>query len=96
MATSLQSHCTDVRVGVCAGTLAHYRNWSAQVQARYQMFNPEAIRPARRIYVGGLPGGTSEVGGFCSASPNMNTQQQTAAEGAAGTVCGRTALILLC
>ncbi len=44
-----------------AGTLAHYRNWSAQVQARYQMFNPEAIRPARRIYVGGLPGGTSEV-----------------------------------
>ena len=44
-----------------AGTLAHYRNWSAQVQARYQMFNPEAIRPARRIYVGGLPSGTSEV-----------------------------------
>ena len=44
-----------------AGTLAHYRNWSAQVQARYQMFNPEAIRPARRIYVGGLPNGTTEV-----------------------------------
>ena len=25
------------------------------------MFNPEAIRPARRIYVGGLPSGTTEV-----------------------------------
>jgi hypothetical protein len=44
-----------------AGTLAHYRAWAAQVQARYQMFNAEAARPARRIYVGGLPAGTQEV-----------------------------------
>ncbi len=44
-----------------AGTLAHYRAWAQQVQARYQMFNAEAARPARRIYVGGLPAGTQEV-----------------------------------
>jgi hypothetical protein len=47
--------------GLPAGTLAHYRAWAAQVQARYQMFNAEAARPARRIYVGGLPAGTQEV-----------------------------------
>lgn len=44
-----------------AGTLAHYRAWAQQVQARYQMFNAEAARPARRIYVGGLPASTQEV-----------------------------------
>ena len=41
------------------------------MQARYQMFNPEAIRPARRIYVGGLPNGTTEVrtAQLCIAHP---------------------------
>ena len=32
-----------------AGTLAHYRNWAAQLQARYQLFNPDAARPAKRV-----------------------------------------------
>ncbi len=58
-----------------AGTLAHYRNWSAQVQARYQMFNPEAIRPARRIYVGGLPGGTSEVSSLLHTRAAFNSKK---------------------
>lgn len=31
------------------------------MQARYQMFNPDAARPARRIYVGGLPPDTEDV-----------------------------------
>ena len=44
-----------------AGTLGHYRAWAAQIQARYQMFNPDAARPARRIYVGGLPASTEDV-----------------------------------
>ena len=34
---------------------------SPPVQARYQMFNPDAARPARRIYVGGLPQDTKDV-----------------------------------
>ncbi|PRW45747.1 chorismate lyase isoform B [Chlorella sorokiniana] len=43
------------------GTLAHYRNWAAQLQARYQLFNPDAARPAKRVYVGNLPGSVSET-----------------------------------
>ncbi len=44
-----------------ATTLQHYRNWAGQLLARYQMANPDASRPPRRIYVGGLPAGTTEV-----------------------------------
>lgn len=51
----------DAQIAKLAGTLAHYRAWAQQVQARYQMFNAEAARPARRIYVGGLPAGTQEL-----------------------------------
>ena len=36
---------------------------AAQVQARYQLHNPDAARPARRIYVGGLPPDTVDVRG---------------------------------
>lgn len=41
-----------------ATTLQHYRNWAGQLLA---MANPGASRPPRRIYVGGLPAGTTEV-----------------------------------
>jgi hypothetical protein len=34
---------------------SHYRAWAAQLQARYQMFSPDAARPAKRVYVGNLP-----------------------------------------
>lgn len=44
-----------------ATTLQHYRNWASQILARYQMVNPDAAKPPRRIYVGGLPPGTTEV-----------------------------------
>ena len=36
---------------------------AVQVQARYQLHNPDAARPARRIYVGGLPPDTVDVRG---------------------------------
>lgn len=44
-----------------ATTLQHYRNWASQILARYQMVKPDAAKPPRRIYVGGLPPGTTEV-----------------------------------
>lgn len=47
-----------------ATTLQHYRNWASQILARYQMVNPDAAKPPRRIYVGGLPAGTTEVSLF--------------------------------
>lgn len=48
----------DRQIRTLAGTLQHYRNWANTIQARYQMFSPDVIRPAKRIYVGGLPAGT--------------------------------------
>ena len=44
-----------------ATTLQHYRNWASQILARYQMVNPDAAKPPRRIYIGGLPPATTEV-----------------------------------
>ena len=32
-----------------------------QMQSRYNAFNPDAIRPARRVYVGGLPPTATDV-----------------------------------
>ena len=52
---------TDSQLSKLAGTLQHYRNWASQIQARYQLFNPDAARPARRIYVGGLSPETTDV-----------------------------------
>lgn len=43
------------------GTLQHYRSWAAQLQARYQVFNPDAARPAKRVYIGNLPAAISEA-----------------------------------
>ena len=64
----LQSGCLmDTRLMLAeentrlATTLQHYRNWASQILARYQMVNPDAAKPPRRIYVGGLPNGTTEV-----------------------------------
>lgn len=56
-----QIRLRDSQIGKLAGTLAHYRAWSVQVQARYHMYNPEAARPARRVYFGGLPPDTQEL-----------------------------------
>ena len=56
-----QLRSKDAHIAKMAGTLAHYRGWASQIQARYQMFNPDAARPARRIYVGGLPPDTEDV-----------------------------------
>lgn len=61
----------DSQIAKLAGTLAHYRTWAGQIQARYQMFNPDAARPARRIYVGGLPPDTADVRFVSSPCPNQ-------------------------
>ena len=44
--------------------MAHFRAWAAQLQARYQMFNPDASRPAKRIYIGNLPHNVNGGGPF--------------------------------
>ena len=51
----------DLQTNTLNASVAMCRAWAAQIQARYQMFNPDAARPARRIYVGGLPPETTDV-----------------------------------
>ena len=51
----------DAQINRLAGTLAHWRAWAAEVAARYAAYNPDVARPARRIYIGGLPQTTSDV-----------------------------------
>ena len=51
----------EAQINKLAGTLAHWRAWAAEVAARYAAYNPDVARPARRIYIGGLPQSTSDV-----------------------------------
>lgn len=69
------------------GTLAHYRNWAAQLQARYQLFNPDAARPAKRVYVGNLPSNVTEAELRQAVNELMVQSGGTAAPGFPITSC---------
>lgn len=69
------------------GTLAHYRNWAGQLQARYQLFNPDAARPAKRVYVGNLPSNVSEADLRQAVNELMVQTGGTAAPGYPITSC---------
>ena len=72
-----------------AGTVRHYRTWAAQLQARYQVFNPDAARPAKRVYVGNLP---PQVTGACvSGGARAGAVQQRGRGGARGLLPPRLA-----
>jgi splicing factor U2AF subunit len=49
----------EAQVARLSASLEHYRAACAAVQARYQLFSPDVARPARRVYIGGLPMGTT-------------------------------------
>jgi hypothetical protein len=50
-----------LRLPPSAATVSHYRVWMAQLQSRYQMYNPDLMRPAKRVYVGNLPPNIGEA-----------------------------------
>jgi hypothetical protein len=41
--------------------LEHFRGWLAGVQEQVTARDPQIIKNARRLYVGGIPEGTKEV-----------------------------------
>ena len=41
--------------------LQHLRSWMASVNAHMATTNPQLVKNARRLYVGGVPPGTTEV-----------------------------------
>ena len=60
---------------------------SAAVQARYALFNPELARPARRVYVGGLPMGATEAELRAHFNSLLALSGAAAAPGAPLTAC---------
>lgn len=49
------------RVAVLERKLAHLRSWMASVASQVAASNPQLAKNARRLYVGGVPTGTTEV-----------------------------------
>ena len=75
-------------------TLQHYRNWSAQLLARFQMANADSARPPKRIYVGGLPTGTTEVKTacwICRSSDCCDVSTHIQSTPTSENICGRPA-----
>ena len=41
--------------------LGHFRAWIGTLHSKMQTSNPQAIKNARRLYIGGVPDGTTDV-----------------------------------
>jgi hypothetical protein len=50
-------------VAVLERKLHHLRSWMGSVNAQMAATNPQLVKNARRLYVGGVPPGTTEVRG---------------------------------
>ncbi len=55
--------------------LEHYRSWLSSLQGQMQHKDPTVIKNARRLYVGGIPEGTREVGAMHGATPTAAAGQ---------------------
>ena len=86
---SLQGRVRDLEAenSRLRASLDHYRASSAAVQARYALFNPELARPARRVYVGGLPMGATEAELRSHFNSLLALSGAAAAPGAPITAC---------
>lgn len=86
---SLQARVRDLEAenARLRASLDHYRASSAAVQARYALFNPELARPARRVYIGGLPMGATEAELRAHFNSLLALSGAAAAPGAPITAC---------
>lgn len=53
----------DAEIELLQRKLEHYRSWLSSLQGQMQHKDPQIIKNARRLYIGGIPEGTREVGG---------------------------------
>jgi hypothetical protein len=51
----------DETISILQRRLEHFRSWLAGVQGQVAARDPQIIKNARRLYVGGIPEGTKEV-----------------------------------
>ena len=52
----------DAQILMLQKKLSHFRSWVSGIHAKVQQMNPQAIKNSRRLYVGGIPEDTTEVG----------------------------------
>jgi hypothetical protein len=51
----------DAELAQVQKRLEHYRAWVGTLHAKMQASNPQAIKNAKRLYIGGVPEGTTDV-----------------------------------
>lgn len=56
----LLSH-KDAQIEVLQKKLEHFRSWLSSLQGQMQHKDPQVIKNARRLYIGGIPESTREV-----------------------------------
>jgi hypothetical protein len=55
----------DAEIELLQKKLEHYRSWLSSLQGQMQHKDPQVIKNARRLYIGGVPDRAREVGGVC-------------------------------
>lgn len=65
----------DAQISVLQKKLEHYRSWLSSLQCQMQHKDPQVIKNARRLYIGGIPDATREV---CLCWGSSHKQQQKA------------------
>lgn len=71
----------DEHISVLQKKLDHFRAWLQSLQTQVQAKDPQILKNARRLYIGGIPEGTKEVRRAASApscfeQSNQSRQQQ--------------------
>lgn len=56
-----QLHTKDEQIHVLQRKLEHFRAWLSGLQGQLVAKDPQLLKNARRLYVGGIPQGTKEV-----------------------------------
>ena len=56
-----QQRQKDAQILVLQKKLSHYRSWITSLQNKVQQQNPQALKNAKRLYIGGFHTGTTEV-----------------------------------
>lgn len=56
-----QMHVKDEQIHVLQRKLEHFRSWLSGLQGQLAAKDPQLLKNARRLYIGGIPDGTKEV-----------------------------------
>jgi hypothetical protein len=58
----------DDQITMLERKLEHFRSWLSNLQGQLQAKDPQVVKNARRLYVGGIPEDTKEVSSAAAAA----------------------------